>query len=249
VRADRPDPADESGDAGMTGNPRSSDAPDAPGKDREGEAGPAGRPGLPSVIRDAALRTEQTVAYRAKVEAVYRQHDADRGQATAKEPARETVTFAMHPAEAAGRHPQLRSARFAALDKSSYAASCRATVDAVYDAHQAEAAESAVWKTRDGDYSSSDQPTLRLPSARPEGKLFHADADPLRVFGPASETHPEEFQEAMARLGDAGVEVDLRPGVSLEQPVSSRAAARKRSTWLQNWYKSGAGTSNLTSRG
>jgi hypothetical protein len=33
-------------------------------------------------------------------------------------------------------------------------ASYRATVDAVYDNHQAEVAESAVWKTRDGDFGS-----------------------------------------------------------------------------------------------
>lgn len=45
-----------------------------------------------------------------------------------------------------------------------------------------------------------------------EGIMRHADADPLRVFGPASETHPAELHEAMARLDAAGCEVDLRPG-------------------------------------
>jgi hypothetical protein len=47
-------------------------------------------------------------------------------------------------------------------------------------------------------------------SADSEKKLLHADADPLRAFGPASETHPAELDAAMRRLDDAGVEVDMR---------------------------------------
>jgi hypothetical protein len=52
---------------------------------------------------------------------------------------------------------------------------------------------------------------LRAAEAE-DGALQHADADPLRALGPALETHPAEFQLAMKRLDDAGVEVDLRPG-------------------------------------
>lgn len=154
----------------------------------------------------------------------------------------------------------LRSARCEALDKPSYAASYRATVDAAYDAHQAEAAESAVWETRNGDSCSWDdvdgrghfsaesaerqeyqiyyrahveaeykdahwsrdsgQTASRKAPPGPEGKLLHADADPLRRFGPASETHPEEFQAAMTRLDGAGVEVDLRPGSMSYSPAA-----------------------------
>jgi hypothetical protein len=261
VRVDRPDPADKPGDVGMAGHARGFDESDATGKDLEREASGAGRPGSPPALPDAALRFEQTLAYRARVEAVYRQYDIDHGHGAAKEPERETVTFGRRRVEAEDWHRHLQSARYEALDRPSYAASYRATVDAVYDAHQAEAAESAAWKTHDGDFCSWDdvvggrghsftesaerqayhvhyralveaeykdahwsrdsgQPTLRQPSARPEGKLLHADADPLRVFGPASETHPEEFQEAMTRLGEAGVEVDLRPGSMSYSPAA-----------------------------
>jgi hypothetical protein len=48
--------------------------------------------------------------------------------------------------------------------------------------------------------------------------LRHADADPLRVFGSASDTHPAEFQAAMARLDAAGVEVDMRPDTMSYSP-------------------------------
>lgn len=60
-----------------------------------------------------------------------------------------------------------------------------------------------------------------LPDAGPERAsanaakdvaLRHADADPLRALGPAEQTHPGELRSAMARLDQAGIEVDLRPG-------------------------------------
>jgi hypothetical protein len=150
------------------------------------------------------LRNEQTLRYRARVEAVYRQYDIDHGHSTAKEPERETVSFVGGRVEAEDWHPHLQTARYEALDRSSYAASYRATVE-YEDAH---------WSRDSG------QPALRQPSDGPEGKLLHADADPLRVFGPASETHPEEFQEVMTRLGEAGVEVDLRPGSMSYSPAA-----------------------------
>ena len=57
-----------------------------------------------------------------------------------------------------------------------------------------------------------DLPALAKASENSETKLLHADADPLRVFGPASETHPAELGAAMARLDGAGAEVDMRHG-------------------------------------
>jgi hypothetical protein len=45
-----------------------------------------------------------------------------------------------------------------------------------------------------------------------DARLQHADADPLRALGSASETHPAEFEAAMDRLEGAGVEVDMRHG-------------------------------------
>jgi hypothetical protein len=61
-------------------------------------------------------------------------------------------------------------------------------------------AESGAWRD-----------TPRVATAE-DAALQHADADPLRALGPALETHPAEFELAMARLNAVGVEVDLRPG-------------------------------------
>jgi len=58
----------------------------------------------------------------------------------------------------------------------------------------------------------ADLPASPQSWADHETKLLHPDADPLRAFGPAFETHPGELQAAMARLDSAGVEVDMRPG-------------------------------------
>lgn len=83
-------------------------------------------------------------------------------------------------------------------DQETYAAHYRALVEAEY---------------RDVRWSSgTDLPTLGQAGADREKRFLHADADPLRAFGSASETHPAELQAAMARLHDAGVEVDRRPG-------------------------------------
>jgi hypothetical protein len=58
----------------------------------------------------------------------------------------------------------------------------------------------------------TDLPALVQAPVDPEKKFLHADADPLRAFGPASETHPADFEAAIARLDAAGVEVDMRHG-------------------------------------
>jgi len=107
VRVDEADPADEPDDVGMAGNARPSDKPDATGNDLEMEASSEGHPGSSPALPDAALRIERTLAHRAKVEAVCRQYDLEQGNGMAKEPKRETVTFAMRRVEAEDphRHP------------------------------------------------------------------------------------------------------------------------------------------------
>jgi hypothetical protein len=89
-------------------------------------------------------------------------------------------------------------------DREAYRAHYRALVDAEYE---------AAYQSRDADL-----PGLPHSSADQEKSSPHADADPLRAFGPASETHPAELQEAIARLGAAGVEVDLRSGAMSYSP-------------------------------
>ena len=84
MRVDRPDPADESGDVGMARNARPSDEPDATGKGLEREAGSEGLPGSSPALPDAALRSEWSLGYRARVAAVYRRYDMDHGQGHGK---------------------------------------------------------------------------------------------------------------------------------------------------------------------
>lgn len=100
MRVDRPDPADQPGDVGMAGNARRFEQPDATGKDLPREASGGGGPGSSQALPDTALRVEEALAYRARVEAVYQQPDIDRAHGTVKEPERETVTFAMRRTEA-----------------------------------------------------------------------------------------------------------------------------------------------------
>jgi len=109
VRVDQADPADEPDDVGMAGNAGPSDKPDATGNDLEMEASSEGHPGSSPALPDAALRIKRTLAQRAKVEAVYRQYDLEQGNSTAKEPKRETVTFAMRRVEAEDPHRHLAS--------------------------------------------------------------------------------------------------------------------------------------------
>jgi hypothetical protein len=104
VRVDRPGPADESGDVGMAGNARPSDEPDATGEGLEREAGSEGLPGSSPALPDAALRSERSLDYRARVDAIYRQYDIDHGHGAPKEPERETANFAMRRTEAEDRH-------------------------------------------------------------------------------------------------------------------------------------------------
>jgi hypothetical protein len=62
------------------------------------------------------------------------------------------------------------------------------------------------------DTSGQDAGDAPWATGAEERALQHADADPLRLLGPAVETHPSDYQLAMARLDAADIEVDLRPG-------------------------------------
>lgn len=52
-----------------------------------------------------------------------------------------------------------------------------------------------------------------------EAHLMHADADPLRKWGPARQTHPEEWEAAIQEARDLGVEVTFRSGALAYGPA------------------------------
>ncbi|MGI5221203.1 toxin glutamine deamidase domain-containing protein [Nocardia sp. CA-290969] len=51
--------------------------------------------------------------------------------------------------------------------------------------------------------------------------LHHADADPLRRHGPASDTHPAELQRFIAEAEELGVEIQYRAGAMAYGPAPS----------------------------
>ena len=96
MRIDRADLADEPDDAHMGRRARSApDDPDAAGKDQGNAVRSDGLPDSSPASANSALRIERAAAYRAAVDAAYRQHAIDHGYARAQEPGRETVTPAM----------------------------------------------------------------------------------------------------------------------------------------------------------
>ena len=97
MRIDRANLADEPGDAHVGRRAQSApDDPDAAGKDQGRAAVRSdGLPDSSPASRNSALRIERTAAYRAAVDAAYRQHAIDHGYTRAQEPGRETVTPAM----------------------------------------------------------------------------------------------------------------------------------------------------------
>ena len=88
MRVDRPDSADESSDVGMAGNTRPSDEPDVTDKGLEREAAIEGLPGSSPALPDAAVRSERSLDYRARIEAVYQQNDMGHGHGAPKRPVR-----------------------------------------------------------------------------------------------------------------------------------------------------------------
>jgi hypothetical protein len=96
VRIDRANLADESCDAHMGRRAQSApDDPDAAGKDQGNAVRSDGLPDSSTASLNSALRIERAAAYRAAVDAAYRQHDIDHGCARGQEPGRETVTSEM----------------------------------------------------------------------------------------------------------------------------------------------------------
>ena len=96
MRIDRANLADAPGDAHMSRRTRSApDDPDTAGKDQGNAVRSDGLPDSSPASVNSALRIERAAAYRAAVEAAYRQHAIDHGYARAQEPGRETVTPAM----------------------------------------------------------------------------------------------------------------------------------------------------------
>jgi hypothetical protein len=96
VRIDRSDPADGAGDVHIARRvPSATDSLDATGKDKgtavDGDGPPDSSPALP----DSTLRTERTMAYRAVVDAAYRQYAIDRSDARAEILEREMATPAV----------------------------------------------------------------------------------------------------------------------------------------------------------
>ena len=106
-------------------------------------------------------------------------------------------------------------------DRAAYAAQYRETVEAAYHAYQAATPATADRQVSEVQSRDTNLPAPVQASADAGKKLLHADADPLRAFGPASETHPAELDAAMRRLDGAGVEVDMRHGAMSYSPSAA----------------------------
>jgi Novel toxin 21 len=107
VRIDRSDPADRPGDDHMARHaPLSPDDPSAAGKDRSKTVTSDGPPDSSPAHPGSALRTERT-AYRADVDAVYRQYAIDHGHARVEKLKNEPATPSMRRIEAEDPEPQM----------------------------------------------------------------------------------------------------------------------------------------------
>lgn len=92
MRIDRSDPADGPGDVHAARRARSAtDDLDATGKDKATAVDGDGPPDASPAHPDSTLRTERTMAYRAVVDAAYRQYAIDRSDARADTLERETA--------------------------------------------------------------------------------------------------------------------------------------------------------------
>jgi hypothetical protein len=103
VRIDRSDPADVPGNAHLARRVRSApEDPDAAGKDQGKAVGGDGPHDSSRVSLESALRLDRTAAYRAGVDAAYRQDAIDHGYARMEQLERETFTRAMRRTETEG---------------------------------------------------------------------------------------------------------------------------------------------------
>lgn len=95
MRIDRSDPADGPGDFYIAHRvPSATDGLDGTGKDK-GTAVDVGCPPDPSLRQDSTPPADRTMAYRAMVDAAYRQYAADRSDTRPESPKGETVSPAM----------------------------------------------------------------------------------------------------------------------------------------------------------
>ncbi len=100
MRIDRSDLADVPGSADMARRVRSApEDPDAAGKDQGKAVGGDGPHDSSRVSLESALRVDRTAAYRAAVDAAYRQNAIGRGYARMEKLERETFTPAMRRTE------------------------------------------------------------------------------------------------------------------------------------------------------
>jgi hypothetical protein len=107
VRIDRSDLADRPGDVHTPHHARSApDGADAADINRGNAVSDDRPPDSFSVVTDSALRTERTAAYRADVDAVYRQYANDHGDTRADRLERETVTPEVRCIEAEAPEPR-----------------------------------------------------------------------------------------------------------------------------------------------
>jgi len=96
VRIDRSDPSEGPGDAPAAPRARSAlDKPDAATRDRGTAVSGGGPPDSPHASVDATLRAERVAAFRARVDAAYRQHAIDHGDAQVETVKHKTATPAV----------------------------------------------------------------------------------------------------------------------------------------------------------
>jgi hypothetical protein len=178
-------------------------------------------------------------------------HVADRPPASGHEPPNRVPCAATYRATVDAAYHGYQAATSETADRQTYMVQFRRAVDAEYGmAREAQGAAARSWRGDSGrltpeesaergiylaryralaeaEYREERQSRdANLPApvqawADSEKKLLHADADPLRAFGPASETHPAELDAAMRRLDGAGVEVDMRHGAMSYSPSAA----------------------------
>ena len=96
MRIDRSDPADRPDDVPTARHVGlATEDPDATGKDKGTAVDGHGPPDSSAARPDSTLRTERTMAYRAVVDAAYRQYAIDRSDARAETLERETASPAV----------------------------------------------------------------------------------------------------------------------------------------------------------
>lgn len=117
MRIDRPDLADDADSAHMARHARPArDAPDAVGKDQHRVFGGDGLPDSSPSALASAVRIERSMAYRAVVEAAYRQYAIDHGGTAVRTAAADAQTDARGPASGRGFDPEMAGGPIRQLD-------------------------------------------------------------------------------------------------------------------------------------